>query len=361
MKTSRPILLGALLALAPAVHGTAFAQSGTAVYGIVDVAVERLTNVTNAGGSLVREPSLTGSVPSRLGVRTREDLGGGLYALAQLEMGFAPDSGAMNFGGRAWGRGSFVGLGSRYGAVTAGRLPTMTTQAIFSAMGPALYSLGSLDAYIPAALHDNAVGYLGSFGSFSAGATYSAGRDTVAGVGPTATNCPGESSDQACRQWTAMVKYTSAAFSAALSHDVMNGGPNATLGLNNRRYRDRRTLLSGSTQAGPVRLFAGLLHRERSTATEMRSNIYYVGASYPLAPRWTLDAEIYRYALRNSPDDASMLALRLSHAFSVRTSVYLTVGNVRNDGAAAVSVSAASTAGAGMSQSGIAAGLRHSF
>ncbi|WP_280191905.1 porin [Delftia sp. PS-11] len=351
----------ALLTALAGAHCIAHAQSGATLYGIVDVAVERLTNVNSAGASLVREPSLTGSLPSRLGLRVREDLGGGLFALAQLEMGLAPDTGGLNFGGRSWGRGSFVGLGTPYGTITAGRLPLMTTQAIHSAMGPSLYSLGSLDAYIPAAFSDNAIGYLGSFGPMTFGATYSFGRDTVAGVGPTATNCPGETGGQACRQWTAMVKYTRQDFSAAISHDVMNGGPNATLGLNDSRFRDRRTLVSASMQVSALRVFAGVLHRSRSTAVEMRTNIYYLGASYPFAPRWTLDTEVYRYGVQNSSDRANMVALRVSHAFSPRTTAYLSAGYVRNSASAAVSVSAASTVGAGMNQMGIAAGLRHSF
>lgn len=337
------------------------AQSNVTIYGVVDVAVERLTNVDSVGSSQIRQPSLTGSLPSRLGFRTREDLGGGVFALAQMEMGLAPDTGSLNFGGRAWGRGSFVGLGTPYGTVTAGRIPVMTTQAIFSAMGPSLHSIGSIDSYIPAALSDNALGYLGTFGNFSVGATYSFGRDVMAGVGPTATNCPGEASSKACRQWSAMSKYTSKAFNAAISHDVMNGGPNATLGLNNPNYRDSRTLLSGSTQIDAVRLFGGLLHRKRSTATEFRSDIAYLGASYGFAPRWTMDAEIYRYDVKSSPSDAKMLALRISHAFSPRTVAYISSGYVRNSAAAAVSVSAASTVGAGMNQLGLAAGLRHSF
>ncbi|WP_063887786.1 porin [Pseudorhodoferax sp. Leaf265] len=350
-------VLPTLLALA----GAAQAQSGASVYGIVDVAMERLTNVNSAGDNRLRQPSLTGSLPSRLGFRVREDLGAGTALLAQLEMGFAPNTGNLNFGGRAWGRGSFVGFSTPYGTVTGGRLPVMTTQAIHSAMGPSLYSLGSIDSYIPNALSDNTVGYLGTFGPVSVGATYSLGRDTVAGVGPAATNCPGGTGGKACHQWTGMLKYSTKAFSAAMAHDVMNGGPNATLGLNDARYRDRRTLLSASMQWDAVKLFAGVLHRSRSTATELRSNIYYVGASYPFAPRWTADVEVYRYSLAGTANDSTLLSARVSHAFSARTAVYASAGHVRNASAAAVSVSAASTVGTGLNQLGLAAGVRHSF
>jgi predicted porin len=41
--------------------------------------------------------------------------------------------------------------------------------------------------------------------------------------------------------------------------------------------------------------------------------------------------------------------------------VYLSVAHVRNDGVAAISASAGSTVGAGMSQSGVMTGMRHVF
>ncbi|WP_347614526.1 porin, partial [Comamonas thiooxydans] len=88
--------------------GLAHAQSSVQIYGIVDTAVETMNNVGATKSSLTRMPNLTGSVPSRLGFRGREDLGGGLSASFTLEMGIGPDSGALNQGGRGFGRQSFV-------------------------------------------------------------------------------------------------------------------------------------------------------------------------------------------------------------------------------------------------------------
>ena len=58
-------------------------------------------------------------------------------------------------------------------------------------MGPAIYGIGSVDAYIPNARSDNAIGYLGTYRYFTIGATYSFGRDVVGGNSPGQGLCAG--------------------------------------------------------------------------------------------------------------------------------------------------------------------------
>ena len=71
------------------------AMAQVTVYGIVDVGIERVSNTNAAGDSAVKMPSLTGSLPSRIGFRGAEDLGGGMQAVFTLETGFAPDTGTV--------------------------------------------------------------------------------------------------------------------------------------------------------------------------------------------------------------------------------------------------------------------------
>ncbi|WP_155402874.1 porin, partial [Ralstonia solanacearum] len=54
----------------------ASAQSVT-LYGVVDTGVEYVNHIGTAGSSVVRMPNLSGTVPSRWGLRGTEDLGGG--------------------------------------------------------------------------------------------------------------------------------------------------------------------------------------------------------------------------------------------------------------------------------------------
>jgi predicted porin len=351
-------LAAALLGLGVAAQ----AQSVT-IYGIMDVGVERLTNVNASGASLTRMPNLTGTVPSRLGLRGSEDLGGGLQAFFNLESGIALKSGTLNNGGRFWGRAANVGLAGPVGRVTLGRQPTMTILAVSThVMGPSLYSFASHDPYIPNAISDNAIGYVGTISGATIGATYSLGRDTAAAGGPAATNCPGESTDsRQCRQWSALLKYDAASFGAALSHDRLHGGPGAAFGMTRSSDTDTRTAFSAWGRIGGIKLSGGVLHRERDNIAPLTSNLFFAGASLPVAPLFTVDVELSRLDVKASAADSTMVALRGVYQLSKRSAVYAMAGHIRNRANAAVSLSAGGTVGAGMSQSGVMTGIRHVF
>lgn len=357
------MLRTSLVAAALLGAGAAAQAQNVTIYGIVDLGVEVLTNVNAQGDSSRRLPNLTGTMPSRIGFRGTEDLGGGLQAFFNLESGIALNAGSLNNGGRMWGRAANVGISGGFGRLTLGRQVNMTVLAVSShVMGPALYSFGSHDPYIPNAINDNAIGYLGRFGGATVGATYSLGRDTASVGGPAATNCPGEAADsRQCRQWTALLKYDAAAFGVAASHDVMNGGPGAGFGMTSSAFSDQRSVLSGWGKAGPVKLSAGVLHRERDNLAPLESNLFYAGASLPITHALTADLELSRLDVKGSPNDSSMVVLRGVYALSKRSAVYAMAGHMRNGGTAAVSLSAGGTVGAGMSQSGLMAGIRHMF
>lgn len=164
---------GCAAGLAPLLLATAAqAQSQVQVYGMVDAGVEHLNRVAG-GGSLTRMPTVTaGVMPSRLGFRGTETLGNGLKAVFTLEMGMALDTGAMQQSGRGFGRQAYVGLAGDWGSLTLGRQYTMGLYAMMGSdlMGPAVFGLGSLNAYIPNQRLDNAVAYRGKFGNWELGA-----------------------------------------------------------------------------------------------------------------------------------------------------------------------------------------------
>ncbi len=346
-----------------------WAQSSVTLYGVVDVAVERINNVGPASDSLTRMASLTGMLPSRIGLRGSEDLGGGLRAVFTLENGFAPDQGTSNQGGRLFGRQAWVGLAGSWGQVAVGRQVTGLFWSLLEAdiMGPALYSSGSLDAYIPNARADNALGYMGRFGGFTLGATYSFGRDTVnAGPGPAGTNCPGESptDSKACREWSALVKYDSPAFGVAAAIDTLRGGPGAFAGLNRSDLTDTRATLNGYVKVGPHKLAAGIVRRdnEGSVATP-KSDLMWVGGAAVFGAV-TLEAQVFKLDFKNSDNGALLPVVRGIYRFSRRTAVYATAANIDNKGTLAFSVSGGGPGGLpvpGGSQTGIGAGIHHSF
>ncbi|MGZ5266126.1 MAG: porin [Caldimonas sp.] len=340
-----------------------------AVYGLIDVAVEHVSNVGASGHGLYRMPSVTGSLPSRIGFRANEDLGDGLRAVAVVEQGFAPDGGTFTQGGRAFGRQSYVGFTGPWGNVAVGRQYTMLYWSILDAdiLGTNLYGSGSIDAYIPNARADNAITYRGTFAGLTLGATYSLGRDSVNAGSPAGTNCPGEQAGDLknCREWSALAKYDSPGWGAALAVDEIRGGAGAFAGLASSAMKDTRVSANGYANVGTLRLAAGLVRRDNdASAATPRSDLWYAGALYALTPVLKFDGEWFRLAFKGSSDRATLIAARATYSLSPRTAVYATLGHIANRGGLALSVSGGAGGSnplPGTAQSGIGAGLRHSF
>ncbi len=372
MKIASALALTTLSALA----ATGAVQAQTAnLYGIVDTGIETISNT--AVGRITRMPSNTGILASRVGMRGKEDLGDGLAAVFTLEMGFAPDTGASAQGGRLFGRQALVGLSGNWGAVTLGRQYSMLFWSLLDAdiVGPSVFGLGSLDAYIPNARHDNAIVYRAKFDALSLGASYSLGRDTVnAGPSPAGTNCAGESGSdaQACRAWSLLAKYDTAAWGAAVAYDLQHGRtPTSTTdlvfgGLTSSAKTDARLTLNGYAKFGDAKLAGGVIHRTNDgSATKPKSDLWFVGASYAINPAWTVDGTVARLAYKDFDNsDSTLVAVRALYKFSKRTTVYGQLGHISNQSLAAVSVSGGATGSnplAGGSQTGTMVGINHSF
>lgn len=361
----KSMLFAALLGAA----GAAQAQSSVQVYGVVDTAVEYMNHVGTDRAGLTRMPTLTGSVPSRLGFRGREDLGGGLGAAFVLEMGIGADTGVLGQGGRGFGRQAFVSLNGPWGSLGVGRQYTMLFWSYLDAdvIGPSLHSMNSLDSYFPNARADNALSYKGTFSGLTVGATYSFGRDAVnAGPSPAGTNCAGESSadTRACREWSALLKYDTAAWGAALAHDELRGGAGAFGGLTNGALADKRTMLNGYVKLAGAKLGGGYMRRTNDgNAAAPRSDLWFAGISYPMG-LWTLDTQYSQLKYKDSSDKGQLVVLRGTYSLSKRTAVYASLGYVKNSGNAAFGASSAQAGGApmpGVNQTGFGVGLRHAF
>src|SRR5579864_634625 len=140
-------LLGGLLACTAM---PALAQSSVTLYGIVDTGVEYVTHANTNGDSVVRMPGITGTLPSRWGLRGTEDLGGELSALFVLENGFNVRGGDLGQGGRLFGRQAWVGMKSAtWGTLSFGRQYSMAYLGIQESdlLGPNIYGIASFDAY----------------------------------------------------------------------------------------------------------------------------------------------------------------------------------------------------------------------
>jgi predicted porin len=365
---------GALVMSTPA-----FSQSSVTLYGIIDTGVEYVSHANAKGDSLIRMPGITGSLPSRWGLRGQEDLGGGYSAVFTLENGFNTRGGDIGQGGRLFGRQAWVGLRSPYGTFSLGRQYTMAYYALLDAdiMGPAIYGIGSLDAWIPNARADNSVQYINKIGDLTVGGTYSFGRDSV-GTG----NSPGQGTCASatgaftqCREWSAMLKYDAEGAGVAVAYDEQRGGTGAASNffdgvapalLTRSGDKDARLLINGYVKIAGARIVGGWVNRkvEADSLPDVSSNLFYVGASYSIRTDVIVEGEAYRIVNGVHDTRATLGTARATYLLSKTTAVYAEVAYQTNSAKAAYSVSSGgggTTPAKGVGQTGATVGIRHLF
>ncbi|MFM0687961.1 porin [Paraburkholderia strydomiana] len=376
MKYGRAVILAAGLFSA-----SAFAQSSVTLYGVLDTGVEYVSHASAAGGYVVRMPGITGELPSRWGMRGSEDLGSGLKASFVLESGFNLRGGDSGQGGRLFGRQAWVGLEGPWGALSFGRQYTMTYWAISDAdiLGPDIYGIGALDAYIPNARSDNTIVYKGKFRGVTIGASWSFGRDsTGTGNSPGQGTCAGQVAGDVnqCRQWSAMLKYDGTYFGVATAYDEQRGGTNAAASFfdgvvpfktSSSGDKDARLQANGYVNVAGVKLGAGWLGRRVESDApggDVHSDLFFVGAQYYVTPAFALDGEAYRVLVEQHNARATMASMRATYFLSKRTAVYGNVAYLWNSAHARYSVSAGgggTTPAPGVGQLGAIVGMRHTF
>jgi predicted porin len=115
----KPIIFAAAAFLSACYATQSHAQSSVTLYGQLDAGVNF---TSNAGGHHAFAMVSGDTAETSFGLTGREDLGGGLGAVFTLENGVNITNGALNEGGRLWGRQAWVGLDSeRVGQFTLGR------------------------------------------------------------------------------------------------------------------------------------------------------------------------------------------------------------------------------------------------
>ena len=362
-----PALYGGILTV-QLVVSTAHAQSSTTLYGVVDTGIEYVNNIGAEGKSVWRMPTLTGSLPSRWGIRGLEDIGGGNKVIFTLESGFAPANGIANQGGRLFGRQALVGVATDWGTLSIGRQYTMSYFAMTGAdvMGPNAYTVGIFAPYLSNARADNSIVYRVGYAGFDFGATYSLGRDNVAA--PAGANCPdGQLGDShACRGYSVMLRYEDKSFGAGASYERIYGAQGAAGGLTSSSLQESFLTLSSYGQIGSATVGGGFVrHLNDGRKTGSHSDLTFLGISYPVMGALTLAVQFGRLTYKDTEDTSEVVVAKLAYALSRRSSIYLTGGHVWNHGNAAVSVSGSMPSGAqpapGQGQSGFLAGVKHTF
>lgn len=188
-----------VMAALGAVATTAQAQSGVTLFGLIDVNISHYSAGDKTGVSSqtkMNDGTVNGLNGSRWGIRTQEDLGGGLKVGAHLESGFTADTGGSAQGGRLFGRQGFISLSSATaGELRLGRqyvlgdpvvgLSNSFGNALVSNPGSAVTNMGkNLPMYLNAPRADNILQYqTPAFSGLTAAAQFAPGEGTADNFG----------------------------------------------------------------------------------------------------------------------------------------------------------------------------------
>lgn len=327
------------------------AQDSVQMYGVVDLGLVYANNV-RASAATPAENVLRldsgNAFPSRLGFRGRESLGGGLSAVFNMEGGFSADSGV--FTSRFFSRASYVGLAGPWGELQLGREVTATHEFAlsFDPEGPSRFSTPTLDpAYAGRA--DNALKYVGRFGSLYIAGQYSLGFDS------TVTNGGEQPAFRVGKEAGAYAMYDAgfARFGAAI--DRQNGTSVAT-----QTDQTDRVNLGATFAVGTSKVYLALARQTAKVGGISRTTKrYWIGADFKPTPALTLTPALYV----NDPEGAStrsqMAVVRALYDLSKRTALYAEVGHMRNQ--AAANLALVGPVIPGSTQSGASLGVVHRF
>jgi predicted porin len=317
------------------VAGAANAQSSVAVYGVADAGI--VLERGGAGGNITRLTSGEAS-GSRLGIKGKEDLGGGLVATFVLENGYKIDTGAAGQGGQLFGREASVGLGGSAGKISLGRQYSPYYRALRDIADPFCDGMAgtALNIFPGIVRVDNMVGYRSpQLAGWSADLAY--------GMGESAGN------GAANRVIAGSAGYESGALTVVLAHhQVGNAAGDA---------HARATML-----VGRYRLGAWSLHAARSVNQDLLgagSKDTLLGGSWRGGPHKLLASYIDHRADALAPRKAHQAALAYLYALSARTDLYTAYGRIVNRNGAAFRVGNATDSGSG--PTALDLGLRHIF
>jgi predicted porin len=328
-------------------------QSGVNLFGVIDTGIQYVSHAGPGGSSGVTQVSTGNTAASRWGMRGTESLGTGLSAIFALDGGFNSDTGTSAQGGRLFGRQAWVGLQGDWGALTLGR-QNNTLLDLFVPLEPTRYSTYGLLPHDVQFFNrvDNSVKYTGNFANLTITGLYSAGYDSTIANGSEVPGAP-----RIGQEFSVGSSYTIGKLGMAAAYDQRRGVSAATQGNVERRYVGALLWTDG-----PFTAQAGYRFLQGSTgAPAVRSNLYWLGASYNFTPAWVVRAGLYRTDIRNSPNDAMSYALTTEYSLSKRSTLFLNTSYMNNKGTSALGVVIGGTGYAGVNQSGVVAGVRHIF
>ena len=366
----------------------AYAQSSVQLYGIVDAAI-RHTNNEGADKSGLTKMIGGGMSESRWGINIKEDLGGGLSVIANLENRFWTDAGSSSTAQPYFAQ-SWVGLrSSSFGQLTLGRQYNMLFDLVTSTYASFPYS-PYMDAYKPeigmamGARANNMLKYTAEFGSIRGSLQYSFDEgDTFSKKGVFA---PGLSTG--LKTAGGYLRYSQSGISAGLGYlsTTLPGGTKVdawTLGgsyrmgnlylmtgyaQNKRKDNSGAPMAYQGTDIAVLNNFwtgssnGGFLAGASPLNAANKREMFKVGFGYQVTPQ--LNAGLHYYHAKQSGSNGGMyngkadfIVAVADYAFSKRTDAYFAVDHTKTKGGAGVMLDA----NGATKRTGITIGLRHRF
>ena len=387
------------LAVLGAFAGAAQAQSSVTIYGIIDTGVVYQSKVATANGGTGSKFGLNSGViqGSRLGFKGTEDLGGGLNAVFNLEIGFDNDTGGLqgsdaSTASNLFRRKSVVGLAGNFGTVLVGR------QTDFADTISAYTSVQDFGGFTGRSGHNldrlegtrtnnsisytttNLSGFTGNLiygfgetaGRTSAGQSFGAGLkydNGPLGLGAnyyqSKANGTGYSSD------TSLINSSSTTSTAVLAGTEGNTaakvfnlvasyqfGPARVYGNWSRVKQDLNTQANLTTLGvSPTTL------SNRTLARSNKADVYEIGTAYSLSPSLKLLAAVEHTRAQfdgvSGKGKLTQYSLGTDYWLSKRTDLYAFLAHTRASDI--VNTGVADSVGTDGNQTAVAVGIRHKF
>jgi predicted porin len=343
-------LLAVAVAGAFALPGAALAQSSVTISGFAKGGFESLS----MGNSARANNSQTGVVDdsSRVIFNMREDLGGGLAAIAQVDMRWSLDQGALSAAGnnhvglqsKNWGR-LFVGrqdvhyFGRESDLTVRGSLRADSISILAYAGNAVPGGAAGGVAIANASRTPNIVHYTTpNWGGFSAVLAYSS-QPITAGAGAAGEADIG-SGVRKGRAWNFAPNFAAKNWNIGWSH--WNSKPDAFGALDQRADRLFGSYKWGGFKLGLAwdrsKLKAGATGVETSNRTAWSIPAHYEWGNHGIYGHYSVARDDKAAVYAGLQTGAKMIALSYAYNFSRRTSAAFTYARIRNDTSAAYSL-----------------------
>lgn len=317
----KKILLAALLA-----GLTTAASAQTSLYGLVDGFVGHSTGKTSA-----TQISSGGMTTSFIGIRSTEDLGGGVKANAVLEQFLRPDTaqqGRFN-GDTMFARNAYVGLSSKLGEVQLGRVttPYFVSTIAFNALGDSFVFSPMVTQRFGVNNFNLAGGGVDTGWNNSVLVKTNAGPIALTGVYSAGVQDDATGTKQAGKSVGAMMFRGPVGLTATWQEVEQGAGkPNMT-----------SVIVGGSYDLKVAKVYAQWDKVEHSDAVTKEDKGWSLGAAMPLGKGNTAMVSYAKHDhafVGNKSAETASWAVGLSHALSKRTDMYAAVRdtNYTNDG-----------------------------